>query len=457
MDLKQLHRVFFLGIGGIGMSAIARYFNHLGIEVHGYDRTYTKITNDLEEEGIPIIYKDDVEQLTGDFDLVVWTPAIKNHHPIYKHFEARKTPIKKRSEVLGMITQNTECIAVAGTHGKTTVSSLIAHLLTETGRGCTAFLGGILSNYNSNFIFHPSSELTVVEADEFDRSFLRLNPFISVITSTDADHLDIYSDQNDIQNTFSEFARRTNPNGRLYYKKGIDLELPTHVDTFSYSIEESASYYSTNIFAQNGESVFNFNYEKTRLENFKLAFPGIHNVENATVALAIAMHYNCEEDSLKKALYNFKGIYRRFQFRLKQNNLTYIDDYAHHPEEIKAAILSAKHLFSGQHITVVFQPHLFSRTRDFASEFGQALALANKVILIPIYPAREEPIEGVNSQLILDHIDIKNKKLVNKEELTHKDFFKNKHLQVVMTLGAGDIGETVPTIEENLATLYPNE
>lgn len=456
MNLSEVKRVYFLGIGGIGMSAIARYFHKMGKHVTGYDKNYTRVTNDLEEEGISINYSE--EKLpTEQYDLVVWTPAIKNNHPIYKHFEEHKTPIKKRSEVLGMITRNSECIAVAGTHGKTTVSSLIAHILTHSQRGCNAFLGGILSNYNTNFIFDKHSELTVVEADEFDRSFLRLSPFISVITSTDADHLDIYSNQEDIKNTFSEFAARTHPEGILLYKKGIDLQVPNNLTSYTYSIEESADFFASNITAQNGESVFNFNFEKKRIENLRQIFPGLHNVENATVAIAIALHYGISHQAIKDALYDFKGIYRRFQIHIKTNDLIYVDDYAHHPEEIRAAISSVRQLFPAKHLTVIFQPHLFSRTKDFATEFAQSLSLANSVVMLPIYPARELPIEGVNSELILDQIDIKNKKLVKKETLTEQGFYKNQHLQVVMTLGAGDIGELVPEVKNNLELLSTHE
>ncbi|MBD79259.1 MAG: UDP-N-acetylmuramate--L-alanine ligase [Crocinitomicaceae bacterium] len=456
MDYKNLNRIFFLGIGGIGMSAIARYFKHKEVNVEGYDKTYSRVTNDLEEEGIKIIYDENPELITEQFDLVVWTPAISTESRLYKYFAEQNIPIKKRSEVLGNITRHTECIAVAGTHGKTTVSTMIAHILTNSGKHCSAFLGGISRNYNTNFLYHENTNTSVVEADEFDRSFLQLSPYVSVITSTDADHLDIYSNQEDIQNTFSEFAKRTNPGGAIFYKKGIDLTVPSNVKSFTYSIEESADYFSTNIYSDNGNSVFNFNYDKTRIESLKLVFPGKHNVENATAAIAVSLYMGIEENAVRTAIEGFLGIERRFQFQLRQENIIYIDDYAHHPEEIRSALLSVKQLFPGKQLTVIFQPHLYSRTQDFAPEFAQSLSLANAVFLLPIYPAREKPIEGVSSQLILDQIDIKNKKLVKKEELLRPDFFKSQHLQIVMTLGAGDIGEMVPSLTQNIGELYPN-
>lgn len=439
------------------MSALARYFKHNDVTVEGYDKTYSRVTNDLEEEGLKIIYEDNLSLIANDYELVVWTPAIKNDNKLYQHFEKSGVAMKKRSEVLGNITKHTDCIAVAGTHGKTTVSTMIAHIITHSGKGCSAFLGGISSNYNTNFLFHDTSNLSVVEADEFDRSFLNLSPYLSVITSTDPDHLDIYSDKSDIQNTFSEFAKRTNPNGALFYKKGIDLELPQGLNCFTYSIDESADYFSTNIYAENGSSIFNFNFEKTRIENLKLIFPGKHNIENATVAIAVSLYIGLEEASIRSAIESFLGIERRFQFQIKQENLIYIDDYAHHPEEVKSVILSVRQLYPGKKITVIFQPHLFSRTKDFASEFATSLSLANEVYLLPIYPAREKPIEGVNSQLILDQIDINNRQLVKKEEILEQDFFKNQHLQIVMTLGAGDIGEMVSPLRENISALYPHE
>ncbi|MGB0402938.1 MAG: UDP-N-acetylmuramate--L-alanine ligase [Salibacteraceae bacterium] len=454
MDQQPIKKIFFLGIGGIGMSAIARYYNFKKLVVKGFDKTYTRVTNDLEEEGIEITYQEDPTLVDDDFDLVVWTPAIKEENKLFQHFKSLGIPIKKRSEVLGTLTKNTDCIAVAGTHGKTTVSTLIAHLLKDTGKGCNAFLGGISSNYNTNFLFDEHSNLTVVEADEFDRSFLRLNPLISVVTSTDADHLDIYSDHNDIKSTFSEFAKRTNPEGVLFYKKGIELDLPYNVKSYSYSIEESADFFATNIFAENGESVFNFNFDKTRLENLRQKFPGKHNVENATVALAVCKYLGIGESSLRESLYNFKGIERRFQVLYNQNELTYIDDYAHHPEELKSVILSARQLYPGRSISVIFQPHLYSRTRDFASEFATSLSLADQVFLLPIYPARELPIEGINSEMLIEKIDIKNKKLVKKETITSNDFIKTQHLQVLMTLGAGDIGQLTTSVLKQIEELY---
>jgi len=450
MDVQKAKNIFFLGIGGIGMSAIARYFHQKGIKVSGYDKTYSKITNDLEEEGIAIVYSDESTSIAKDVDLVIWTPAIKSQHPIYEHFENNDIPILKRSEVLGQLTHSYKTIAVAGTHGKTSVSTLIAHIFNNSSLGCSAFLGGISSNLESNFLYNPDSEFCVVEADEFDRSFLKLNPFISVITSCDADHLDIYEDAADLRATFSSFAAKTDPKGVLFVKKSLPLYLPATPKNYNYSINESADFNSTNIQFDRNKATFNFNFEDQRIEDLVSYFPGEHNIENATVAIAVAAWAGISTEQIRTALESFKGVKRRFEYIINEPDLVFIDDYAHHPEELRAVILSLKSMYPGQKITGIFQPHLFSRTRDFANEFGENLSLLDELLLLDIYPAREEPIEGIDSKMLLEKVVIKNKALVKKDELITGKALKNKNLQIVITLGAGDISTLVEPLRVNI-------
>ena len=450
MDVKKAKHVFFLGIGGIGMSAIARYFHQKGTPVSGYDKTYSKITNDLEEEGIPIIYKEEFERVSNEIDLVIWTPAIKENNPLYTYFSENEIPLKKRSEVLGQLTLGFKTIAVAGTHGKTSVSTLITHLFHNSDIGCSAFLGGISTNLDSNFIYNPNSQYCVVEADEFDRSFLRLNPFVSIITSCDADHLDIYEDEADLRSTFSSFAAKTNPQGALFVKKGLQLYLPSSPKNFSYSINESADFNSTNIRYDENKVTFNFNFNQQRIEDLVSFFPGEHNVENATVAIAVAAWAGIPTSQIREALRSFKGVKRRFEFVINQPNLVYVDDYAHHPAELRATILSLKSMYPDRKLSGIFQPHLFSRTRDFADEFAESLSLLDDLMLMEIYPAREEPIPGIDAQMLLDKVVIKNKSLVKREDLISGDALKNKNLQVLISLGAGDIGTLVEPLRINM-------
>jgi len=450
MDVQKAKNIFFLGIGGIGMSGIARYFHQKNVAVSGYDKTYSKITNDLEEEGIEIIYSDNTSELQDDIDLVIWTPAIKNQHPIYKYYENKGVPILKRSEVLGQLTHSYKTIAVAGTHGKTSVSTLIAHIFHNSKLGCSAFLGGISTNLGTNFIYNPNSEYCVVEADEFDRSFLSLNPFISVITSCDADHLDIYKDAADLRSTFSSFASKTDPAGVLFVKKGLPLYLPATPKNYNYSINESADFNSTNIQFEDNKATFNFNFSDQRIEDLISYFPGEHNIENATVAIAVAAWAGISTPQIRQALESFKGVKRRFEFIINKPDLVFIDDYAHHPEELRAVLLSVKSMYPGQTITGIFQPHLYSRTRDFAEEFGKNLSLLDDLLLLDIYPAREEPIEGIDSEMLLKKVVINNKTLVKKEDLITGKALKNKNLQIVITLGAGDISTLVEPLRVNI-------
>jgi len=450
MDVHKAKNIFFLGIGGIGMSAIARYFHQKGINVSGYDKTYSKITNDLEEEGIPIVYTDETNTISKEIDLVIWTPAIKPEHPLYQHFKINTTSILKRSEVLGQLTHSYKTIAVAGTHGKTSVSTLIAHIFNNSDLGCSAFLGGISTNFDSNFLYNPNSQFCVVEADEFDRSFLRLNPFISVITSCDADHLDIYEDAADLRATFSSFAAKTNPKGVLLVKKGLPLYLPATPKNYNYSINESADFNSTNIQFDGNKTSFNFNFSQQRIEDLISYFPGEHNIENATAAIAVAAWAGISTEQIRAALESFKGVKRRFEYIINEPDLVFIDDYAHHPEELRAVLLSLKSMYPGQKITGIFQPHLYSRTRDFAEEFGKNLSLLDELLLLDIYPAREDAIEGIDSEMLLSKVVIKNKTLVKKDELISGTALKNKNLQIVITLGAGDISALVEPLRVTL-------
>lgn len=456
VNLNKVNTVFFLGIGGIGMSALTRYFMLEGKTVWGYDRHYSKMTNDLEEEGARIIYKEDPYLIEIEIDLVIRTPAVPVDSPLINYFKDKGITIKKRAEILGEITRdsNTRSIGIAGTHGKTTISTILAHILTHAGKHCNAFLGGISANYNTNFIHDPHAKYTVIEADEFDRSFHQLNPYMALVSSTDADHLDIYNTPNELLEAYSKYLSNTESSGAIFLKKGLSLDVPQHLKTYTYSIEEAADYFASNIHYFNGKTYFNLNFEKQRIEEIEFSFPGKHNVENATGASAISIQLGVTHGQLREALRSFKGIYRRFNIHIHNSEFAFIDDYAHHPQELTAVINSTKDMFQGKKITGIFQPHLFSRTRDFADEFARALSLLDELWLLDIYPAREKPIQGIDSQWLLDKVVIKNKKLVKKEDLTGEALFKNKNLQVLMTLGAGDIGELVTPMANTLAKVY---
>jgi len=452
VDLNQLNSVFFVGIGGIGMSALARYFKHLGLEVQGYDRTETKLTQQLEKEGISVHFEDKIELIASDFSdkentLVVFTPAIPKEHSQLNYFITNGFKVMKRAEVLGLITQSRKTIAVAGTHGKTTVSTMISHLLHHSHIGCDAFVGGIAKNYNSNLILSEKSDYVVVEADEFDRSFLKLFPFFAVITATDADHLDIYSSKEQMLESFKEFSKQIHENGVLFVRKQI---YPNFIDTsakmlFTYSLKTTADFYAKNI-QQNGDTyLFDLKTPIGEFKNFTLGMSGLVNLENAVAALSVCLTTGAKVDDLRKALADFKGINRRFDYRIKSEKLIFIDDYAHHPEELKAVINSVKDIYKTRKITGVFQPHLFTRTRDFADDFAKSLDLLDEVILLDIYPARELPIEGITSEIIFGKIKNTNKTLCKKEELI--DVLKQKKIDILLTLGAGDIDKLLEPIE----------
>ena len=439
--------VYFVGIGGIGMSALARYFAKRGIMVCGYDKTRTNLTNELELEGILISYVDEISVLPVAFlenqpdTLVVYTPAIPKNSTILNHFKENGFVLKKRSEVLGIISKEMFCIAVAGTHGKTTTSSIIAHLLTDTGFGCTAFLGGITTNYNSN-VLYGKNNVVVVEADEYDRSFLTLHPDVAVITSMDADHLDIYGDESQLHDSFNLFANQIKENGKLFVKSG----LPMHGIT--YSINGNSALKGSNIHVKNGNFVFDFTDGYTTIKDLHLAMPGKHNVENAIAAIGVALSLGIHPKSIKKAVASFKGVKRRFETLVNTASNIYIDDYAHHPEELRACFDAVRQLHPDKKLTVIFQPHLFTRTRDFVDEFAKVLSTVDELILLDIYPARELPIDGINSQFLLDKITCAEKELCGKDSVLTRIEIKKPEL--LLTVGAGDIDTLIESLKNTL-------
>ncbi|WP_370097593.1 UDP-N-acetylmuramate--L-alanine ligase [Xanthomarina gelatinilytica] len=448
MNLDNIHNVYFIGIGGIGMSALARYFHAKNKRVAGYDKTKTEITDALETLGIQVHFNDSVSNIPEPFfnydtTLVVYTPAIPKDNMELVYFKNQPGfTVLKRSQILGIITENTFCLAVAGTHGKTTTTSILGHLLYECQVPVTAFLGGISENYNSNLILN-GTEVTVVEADEFDRSFLTLSPDIACITSMDADHLDIYGDAKELVKSFEGFSKRVKAQGKLFVKNG----LPIHGIT--YGIEDDSDYSIHNITIQNGVYVFDVKTPETTLENLQFNLPGRHNLSNALIALAMAVAYGCPHQQLAKALASYKGVKRRFSYHIQTDELVFIDDYAHHPEEINAVYQAVREMYPRKKVLAVFQPHLFSRTRDFADEFAKSLSQFDEVMLLDIYPARELPIEGVTSAWLLDKMETKNKQVINKTELVSK--IKESQAQIVLTIGAGDIGEEVKHIKKALS------
>lgn len=450
MNIGQLHSIYFIGVGGIGMSALARYFKHLGMEVAGYDKTSTSLTKQLESEGIDIHYTVNVDAVPKSIDLVVYTPAVPEEMGELVHLRAMNRPVHKRSEVLGWISKSRRTIAIAGTHGKTTTSTLLAHLLRAGGVSCTAFLGGISLNLKSNFVA-GSSDWVVVEADEYDKSFLQLEPEISAILSIDADHLDIYGDGDHLVQTYRAFAEKTKSNGSLFVHADIKLDALNYSgQLFSFGISQG-SYSAANVAVVDGTFEFELFNNGENLGKYQSVLPGRHNIQNAVVALAIAHRVGVEVELLQKGMESFMGIARRFQFRLRNDYIVLIDDYAHHPAELTAAISAAKELYPNQKITGVFQPHLYSRTRDFAAEFGASLDLLDEVFLLPIYPAREIPIEGVTSKSIGDHVVETSLEYVEKSELT--EALVQTKPEVVMMLGAGDIDACVPEVEQALQKL----
>jgi len=456
---NNIKATYFIGVGGIGMSALARYFNSIGVFTCGYDKTPSKITDNLITEGVKIHFKDDVnlidkniKALPKDEVIVVYTPAVPTHHSEFQWFNSNNYKVYKRAEVLGLITNPFKTVAVAGTHGKTSVSTIIAHIFKNTNQKFNAFLGGISKNYNSNLILNTEPDnviYAVTEADEFDRSFLQLFPWSAVVTSVDEDHLDIYEDINDLKRTFGQFTNQINKEGLLIIKKGVDLEKENFPkNTYTYSLNDEADFYATNIVNDANKSTFDIITPKGKVNNVVINIPGNLNVENVVAAYAIATLQGINNVDIKDALQSWKGVKRRFEYIVNTKEVVYIDDYAHHPEELKSFLTSIKNIYKNKHITGVFQPHLFTRTRDFAEDFAKSLDLLDTLYLLDIYPAREEAIEGVTSKLIFDNLKIKSKEILTKEEVLKK--IEKIKPEVLVTVGAGNIDSLVNPIKKIL-------
>jgi UDP-N-acetylmuramate--alanine ligase len=444
MNLNNIHNVYFIGIGGIGMSALAKYFKVNGKNVAGYDRVSSHVTNSLQEIGIEVHFEDSIDLIPKYYfnpkeTLVIYTPAVPKNHSEYIYFNENDYYLFKRAQILGLITANSFCLAVAGTHGKTTTSSILGHIMKESGVNATSFLGGIAENYNSNFIL-GGNEVTVVEADEFDRSFLQLSPNIACITSMDADHLDIYGQHDALETSFREFAQKVTD--QLFVCKGLPI------DGLTYGIENNADYSVENLKIINGTYFFDVITPKEKIQNIELHLPGRHNVLNAVAALAMANFYGIALDKIKAAINTFKGVQRRFTFKIKTDNLVLIDDYAHHPAEINAVVNSVRELYPNKKILGIFQPHLYSRTRDFVDDFAESLSKFDELILLDIYPARELPIEGVTSDWLLSKINNHHKKLVAKKLLLENILLSKS--EIIVMIGAGDIGEMVEGVKNQL-------
>ena len=455
--LKNIEGIYFIGIGGIGMSALALYILKEGYEVAGYDRSESGITDSLSAQGCEIIYEDQPDKLPPLFRdpeesekvLVIYTPAIPSENKIISFFRNKNYNLQKRSELLGEISKQTETIAVAGTHGKTTVSTMIAHILKQSHLDCSAFLGGISKNYDSNLIL-GEGKYTVMEADEYDRSFLRLSPVMAVVTSVDADHLDIYGDREKMIEAYNEFCSRVASGGKLFINKKIEdkIRVPRSIKCYTYGSESGSDYRAEQIENCGDYYKFNLITPDESLKEIHFPFPGIINIENLTAAIAVAINCGVSGQEIRKAALLFRGTRRRFDIRVNLPGLTYIDDYAHHPEEIRACVKSVREYFKGRKITGIFQPHLFTRTRDHAEGFARILDELDKAILLPIYPAREKPIPGVTSEMILERMKSPDKMMMRMEDIPDKLDVEN--LDVLVTIGAGDIDKLVAPIEEKL-------
>jgi UDP-N-acetylmuramate--alanine ligase len=447
--LNTIKNIYFIGVGGIGMSALARYFVSKGCTVSGYDKTKTILTEALSELGINIHYEDNTGLIDTKADVVVYTPAIPASHTELNYFRDNGYEVVKRSDILGWITEGTVNICVAGTHGKTTVSTMVAHLLRDSGFGCTAFLGGIAANYNTNF-WSSDNNVVVVEADEYDRSFLKLNPSVAVVTSMDADHLDIYKTAEAFEDAFVSFSEKVKPGGLLLAKKGLARE--SSFDTsklVTYSLNgNGASIYAKDIKVVDGAYHFTVVGPSWQLDDMVLNMGGLHNIENALVAVAVAVHLGIEPQKIKTALANFAGVKRRFEYQIKTDAQVLIDDYAHHPAELAALISGVRSLYPAQKLTLVFQPHLFSRTQDLCDDFADSLSAADEVVLLPIYPARELPIPGVTSEMIIGKMTNKNVVLLQKEDLSA--WVKTEAPKLLVMAGAGDIDVLIRNIKNDL-------
>jgi len=456
MKFEDLHNVYFIGIGGIGMSALARWFKHMGKSVKGYDRTETVLTAKLQGEGMDIHFDDAVANLPAEVTvdkahtLIVYTPAIPKGHQEFNWLRDQGYQIMKRSEVLGLITKNMRSVAVAGTHGKTTTTSMVVHLLKSCGIDCAGFLGGISANYETNMVLNDKPDaIAVIEADEFDRSFLTLHPEWAVVTATDADHLDIYGDKEALKDSFRLFIDQIIPEGKLFIKNKIADEVLNRasVNYQKYGFE-GEGIHAGNFHIADASFIFDYQDGNGRIEGVKLNVPGYHNVENMIAAIAIAKALGADDQAIKKAVASYKGVKRRFEYIIKTDELVFIDDYAHHPVEIEAFLRSVRALYPKRKITAIFQPHLFSRTNDFALEFAKSLSLADELILLDIYPAREEPMPGVTSEMILKDVALEKKKIVTKAALN--ETVAAWHPDVVLTIGAGDIDKLVQPLKAAL-------
>lgn len=449
MKLSNIQKVYLVGIGGIGMSGLARYFRHLGCMVCGYDKTSTPLTDELQQEGMQIVFEDNADLIPADFHkpdahaLIIYTPAIPKDSAILNFFEQNGFELYKRSKVLGVITEGSFAIAVAGTHGKTTTSTMIAHILKDSGKDCSAFLGGISANFNSN-VLYGANNIVVVEADEYDRSFLALHPDIAVVTSMDADHLDIYGDHEHLKESFRLFASQIKLEGKLIRKLGLPLD-----GGVTYALHEvSAEATADNIRVENGDFWFDFENDDVAIHDIKLGLPGTHNVENAVAAIQAALFVGVDAGHIKSALASFKGVKRRFEYIVKTAEHIYIDDYAHHPEELRACISSVKRIYPDKKLTVIFQPHLFTRTRDFADGFAEVLSMSDELLMMDIYPARELPISGVTSAIIMEKMSLQNKRLCSREQLL--EIVQNEKPELLLTVGAGDIDQMVGPLKNIL-------
>ena len=445
INFNKIHKVYFLGIGGIGMSAIARYMNANGVEIHGYDREKSPLTEQMISEGMKIHFTENIEKIPQEIDFVVYTPAIDKSNKEFQFLSNKGLTIKKRSEILNEITNDKFLIAIAGTHGKTSISSIISHIFNKAGIACTSFIGGISKNIDSNLQYSENTKVFIVEADEFDRSFLSLNPDIALISSIDADHLDIYGSYDNLLQSFSLFTGKIKQGGKLIIKNGLNLPTSFTGKKITYSFNSDANYSAFNYKFSGGKSCFDLFKNSKKLDEFIFSMPGGYNIENAIASIAVALEFGIDLLSIKLALESYSGVKRRFEYRINTDKLVYIDDYAHHPNELKAIISAVRQLYPKKKICGIFQPHLFSRTKDFSDEFAKSLDLLDEIILLEIYPAREEPIKGVNSKLIFDKIRTENKKVLSNLELYSE--LENNKKEVVLSLGAGDIGKITNRIE----------
>lgn len=452
--MEEIKNIYFLGIGGIGMSALARYFNAKGYAVAGYDRTPSALTASLESEGILVHYEDDVKLIPSSFldkksTIVVYTPAVPSEMSEMVWFREQGFAIQKRSQILGEVTRMSRGLCVSGTHGKTTTSTMLTHLLKNSSVDCSAFLGGISKNFSSNLVLSDKSDLVVIEADEYDRSFLTLSPYMAVITAVDADHLDIYGTVEAYRQAFVDFSSLIRPDGTLLIKEGLPIQpkLQPGVRQYTYSIEKG-DFHAQNIRIGNGEIVFDFVTPKGTIQDIQLGVPVYVNIENGIAAMAIAWLNGVTGDELRAAMRTFAGVKRRFDFHVKSDKVVFLDDYAHHPNELKSSIESVRRLYANRKLTVVFQPHLYTRTRDLADDFAAVLSMADELMLLDIYPARELPIPGVTSQMLLDKVTLNDKKLVTKSELL--DSPDRRAYDVLLFVGAGDLDLLIPQMESKL-------